>query len=73
MKKQDDTAAVVARLRKSEIKAVKKAAAKADMTLSAYVRHCVQIVGGFQWPPLVARGKYQRKSKQEGNDDNTVR
>lgn len=68
-KKQTDTAAIVAWLRRSEILAVKRDAKRAGMTLSAYLRHCAQVVGGFQWAPLVARGKYERTKKQEVKGD----
>lgn len=56
-------------MRDDEIADVETAAARHGMTVSAYLRHCAQVVGGFQWAELVARGKYQRKGKQEGNDD----
>lgn len=69
MTKPDNTAAIVARLRKSEITDVRRAAASKGMTLSAYLRHCAQVVGGHEWAELVARGKYERKGKQEVESD----
>lgn len=56
-------------MRADEIGDVEAAAASKDMTLSAYLRHCAQVVGGHKWPPLLPRGKYERKGKQEVKGD----
>lgn len=56
-------------MRDSEIKDVEASAASKGMTLSAYVRHCVEVVGGHKWAALLPRGKYIRKGKQEVKSD----